>query len=177
MAVSHKDAVDRLLFWTIAVASTGVVLILGLAAFFDHSIIVLHAFQALQYLLIIALTARRNRWGYFIALAVGAFWDYLVLFVNSFAASGWRALMATIHSGVLTKPDQIIAVFAFAFHLILIAAALAAYLRLPRRPAGDWGRLAASLAGAVCYFTAIVAAFQPRYLVMVPRLIHPHLPA
>lgn len=177
MSARHEDTLDRSLFGAIALASAGFVLILALAAFFDHTIIVLHVFQALQYLLIVALAARGNRWGYFLAIAVGAFWNYLTLFVNSFVASGWRALMTSIHSGVLTKPDQIIAVFAFGFHLILIVAALAAYLRLPRRPAADWGRLAASFAGAICYFIAIVAAFQPRYLVMVPRLIHPHLPA
>ena len=103
MVVSHKDAVDRLLFWTIAVASAGFVFILGMAAFFDHSIIVLHIFQALQYLVIVALAARGNRLGYFMAIAVGAFWDYLVLFVNGFVASGW-AIADGDHP--LRNPDQ-----------------------------------------------------------------------
>jgi hypothetical protein len=176
MAVDHKDGLDRLLFWTIAVASAGFAFILAMSAFFDHSIIVLHFFQALQYLVIIALAARANRWGYFIAVAVGAFWDYLATFVNSFVESGWRALMTSIHSGALTKPDQIIAVFAFGFHLLLVVAAIIAYFRLERRNTSDWARLAASFAGAIGYFIAIVALFQPRYLVMVPRILHPHSP-
>ena len=174
MAVVHENGLDRLLFWTIAFASAGFVFILALAAFFDHSIIVLHFFQALQYLAIVALAARANRWGYFIAIAVGAFWDYLATLVNSFVESGWRALMASIHSGVLSKPDQIIAVFAFGFHLLLVIAAAVAYFRLERRYTSDWARLAASFAGAIGYFIAIVALFQPRYLVMVPRILHPH---
>jgi hypothetical protein len=176
MTVTHGRGLDRLLFWTIAVTSAGFVFILALSAFFDHSIIVLHFFQALQYLVIVALAARANRWGYFIGISVSAFWDYGGMFVNSFVESGWRALMTSIHSGVLAKPDQIIAVFAFGFHLLLVVAAAVAYFRLERRYASDWGRLAASFAGAIGYFIAIVALFQPRYLVMVPRLLHPHIP-
>jgi hypothetical protein len=174
MAVTHKDGLDRFLFWMIAAGSADFVFILALSAYFDHSIIVLHFFQALQYLAIVALAARGNRWGYFIAIAVSAFWNYGATFVNSFVESGWRALMTSVHSGVLTKPDQIIAVFALGFHLLIIIAAAAAYFRLERRYASDWGRLAASFAGAVGYFIGIVALFQPRYLVMVPRLLHPH---
>jgi hypothetical protein len=166
--------IDRILFWAIALSCAGFVFILAIAAFWDHSIIVLHAFQAMQYLVIVILGARRNRWGYFAAIAVGSLWNYVALFVNSFVESGWRALTVTIETGTITRPDQIIAVVAFAFHLALIVAAVLGYLRLSNRTASDAARLAISFTGAVGYFAIIVALFQPRYLPLFGRLLHPH---
>jgi hypothetical protein len=168
------DTVDRLLVWTIAAGCAGFIFILVISALWDHSIILLHAFQSLQYLVVVALAARRNRWGYFIGIAVAGLWDYGGLFVNSFVASGWRALSTTIETGVLTKPDQIIAVFGFTFHLMIIVACALAYLRLANRKPADGIRLLVSFAGAIGYFYAIIALFQPRYLSFFSRLLHPH---
>lgn len=166
--------VDRLLFSLIAVGCTGFIFILAFSAYWDHSIIALHAFQSLQYILVIVLAARFNRWGYFIGIAVAAFWNYGALFVNNFVESGWRALVVTLSTGTLTKPDQIISVFGFGFHLLIIIASAFAYFRLARRNASDWGRLLVSFVGAIAYFIAIVDLFQPRYLGMIGRLLHPH---
>jgi glucan phosphoethanolaminetransferase (alkaline phosphatase superfamily) len=148
--------------------------ILAVSAAWDHRIVWLHFFQALQYVAVIALAARGSRWGYFLGIAVAAFWNYSVLFVNSFFRSGMRAVLDSLHQGAIVRPDQMIAVAAFLFHLILIAACIAAYLRLPRRPAADAGRLIATFCVAILYFAAIVALFQPRYLTLFPRLLHPH---
>jgi hypothetical protein len=158
----------------IALACLGFVIVLGLAAYWDRSIVALHAFQSSQYVAIVILAAHRNRWAYFLGIAVASFWNYLTLFVNNFVLSGFRALETSIATGVLTRPDQIIAVFGFAFHLVLIVACVIAYLRLSGRSAADWGRLLVSLLGAVAYFAAIVALLQPRYLPMFPKLLHPH---
>jgi hypothetical protein len=169
------SSLDGVLFCVIAIASAGFVIILALAAYWDHSIVVLHVLQSLQYVAIVFLAARQNRWAYLYAIAVGTFWNYLALFVNSFVMSGWRALEKTIESGgSITKPDQIIAVFAFALHVILIVAAVAAYFRLSTRKTGDLGALLACFIGAVCYFATIVALSQPRYLSLFPNMLHPH---
>jgi hypothetical protein len=171
----YRGRVDRILFWVIALGSAGFVAILAFAAYWDHTIIVLHALQSLQYIFIVALAARRNRWGYFLGIAVGGLWDCVTLFVNNFARSGFHALVASLQAGVLIKPDQIIAAFGFVFHLVLILACFLAYRRLQRRDAADWIRLLVSVAVAVAYFAIIVALSQPRYLTIFPRLLHPHI--
>jgi uncharacterized membrane protein len=171
----YHDRVDRFLFWVIALCCAGFVAILAFAAYWDHTIIILHALQSLQYVLIVALAARRNRWGYFLGIAVGGLWDYVTLFVNNFARSGFHAIVASLQAGVLIKPDQIIAAFGFVFHFILILACFLAYLRLQRRDATDWLRLLVSAAAGLAYFAIIVALSQPRYLTIFPRLLHPHI--
>jgi hypothetical protein len=164
----------RGLFACICLSCLGFVAILALAAYWDRSIVWLHLFQALQYVAVIALAARESRWGYFLGISIATFWNYLILFVNGFFRSGMRALLASIDQGAIVRPDQMIAVFAFLLHLVLIGACVAAYWRLRRRTADDAGRLIAAFVGSVAYFIGIIALFQPLYLAMVPHLLHPH---
>lgn len=173
-ADSARIAVDRLLFWVIALSSAAFVLILVLAAYWDRTIIWLHLFQSLQYVAIVGSAARRNRWAYLLGMSVAAFWIYVGAFVTDFVESGLQSLEIGIRSGVLTKPDQVIAVFAAASQLLLMLACLGAYLRFRIHPIRDWLRASASLVFAVGYLLACFAFFQPRYLAMVPRLAHPH---
>jgi hypothetical protein len=160
--------------WAIYLSSAGFIVILALAALWDHSIAWLHLFQALMYVAVIWFAARSSRWGYFLGISIAAFWNYGALFVNNFFRSGLRALEASFQTGALTRPDQMIAVFAVLMHLVLIAACLLAYLRLERRSAGDLARFAAAFLVSTAYFAASMALFQPRYLSLFPRMLHPH---
>lgn len=173
-ALTTPSGPGRALFLCICLSSLGFIAILAVSAIWDHSIVWLHFFQALQYVAVIALAARGSRWGYFLGISIAGWWNYVTLFVNSFFRSGMRAVLESVHRGAIVRPDQMIAVVAFLFHLILIVACIVAYSRLPRRPAGDAGRLIVALVGALLYFAAIVALFQPRYLTIFPRLLHPH---
>ena len=165
---------SRFLFWAIALSSATFVFILALAAYWDHTIIWLHLFQSFQYATIVALAARRNLWGYLFGIAVAAFWIYIAAFVTNFVQSGLQNLEITVRTGVVTKPDQLIAVVAFASQLALLLACAAGYLRIALRPGSDWIRFLVSAGGAVSYLIVSFAVFQPRYLAMVPRLLHPH---
>jgi hypothetical protein len=172
--LSGTSGPDRLLLWLVALSCAGFVFILGLAAYWDHTIIWLHLFQSFQSVAIVALAARRNRWGYFFGIGTAAFWIYAATFISNFAESGFVNLARSIRSGGLVAADQVIAVPAFLFQLILLITCIIAYFRLARRPASDWLRLLVSVAGAIAYLLASFALFQPRYLAMVPRLLHPH---
>jgi hypothetical protein len=159
------------LIWT---GAAGFIAILIVSAVFDPTIRWLHAFQALMYLGVIALTARGSRWGLFLGVSVAAFWNYGALFVNSFFRGGVRALSQSLAEGRLVHADQVIAVFAVGFHFLMIAACVAAYLRLPRKSWRDLPAWLATLVGQAAYFAAIMALFQPRYLEQFPRMLHPH---
>ncbi|HEX5258477.1 MAG TPA: hypothetical protein VFW35_06825 [Sphingomicrobium sp.] len=171
---SVTTGADRVLFWGIALSNAGFVAILALAAYWDHTIIWLHLFQSFQNVAIVLLAARRNRWAYFLGIASAAFWIYLTTFISNFAESGVANLGLSLHAGTIVRADQVIAVPAFIFQLSLILTCLIAYLRLAARPASDWLRFLGSLVGVVAYLIACIAVLQPRYLVMVPRLLHPH---
>lgn len=160
--------------WLIWVGAAGFIAILAISAVFDPTIRWLHAFQALMYLGVIALTARGSRWGLYLGVSVALFWNYGAMFVNSFFRGGLRALSQSFAQGRVLHPDQIIAVFAVGFHFLMAAACLAAYLRLPRKSWTDLPAWLATLVGQTVYFAAIMALFQPRYLEQFPRMLHPH---
>ena len=159
---------------TAIAGAAGFIAVLALSAIFDHTIIVLHAFQALMYLAVIALVSRRNRWGYFLGAAIAGFWNYLNLFVTNFFESGLRTLKHLAATGRLEHPDQLVAVAAVAFHLLMIAAGLIRIVQTSRKAGADLWSFLFALVGSTAYFAAIVALFQPRYLQIFPRLLHPH---
>ena len=159
---------------TVATGAVGFIAILALSAVFDHTIIVLHLFQALMYLAVIGLVSRRNRLGYFLGAAIAGFWNYTNLFVTSFFESGLRTLKHLAATGQLTHPDQLVAVAAVAFHILMIVACLIRIVQTSRKALSDLWTFLVVLAGQTAYFAAIVALFQPRYLQLFPRLFHPH---
>ncbi|HEY3950272.1 hypothetical protein [Phenylobacterium sp.] len=154
--------------------AAGFILVLAVSAAFDRTIIVLHIFQALMYLAVIALVSRRNRWGYFLAVAIAGFWNYTNLFVTNFFVSGLRALEHLLTTGQLVHADQLVAVAAVFFHLVMIAAGVARIVQTSRKALADLGVFLFALVASTAYFAACMALFQPRYLQLFPRLLHPH---
>src|SRR5882724_6604534 len=133
--------------------------ILALAAWWDPSIRWLHAFQALLY----------------VAIATAGFWNYTTLFLNNFFHAGREQLSILLSTGQLPRPDLLIAVPAVAAHFVMIGCCLWGYVRLPEKDWRDVGRAAACTALSVGYFALIMALFQPRYLGLFTRVLHPHL--
>lgn len=165
----------------IILGAVGFIAILALSAAYDHSIIWLHVFQALMYLGVIVLIARRSPWAYLLGLSIAGLWNYINLFVTTFFANGMHALQVLIDTGKVTHPDLLIAVAAVAFHFLMIAGCLIQLLptRRPRRgplhhQGGDLVRLAAAFVASTAYFIVIIALFQPRYLNILSHVFQPH---
>jgi hypothetical protein len=152
----------------------GFIAILVLSAVFDRTIVWLHIFQAVMYIVAIALVAVRSRWGYALGFSIAAFWNYVNLFVTSFLRNGLDALARLLATGHLSRLDQLIAVAAVGFHFMMIGGAVTALCLRPRSTASDVVRILITLIASVAYFAAIIAAFQPRYFELFPRLLHPH---
>ena len=168
MHVTKLDVVN-------ALACLVFIFILFLSAWFDSTIRWLHFFQAWLYVATAALALQRNKWGYFLGIATAGFWAYGALFLNGFFQAGRVQLTLLLQTGTLPHPELIIAVPAVLANVVIVVCCMWSYLRLPDRRPGDLGRFAASVALSLGFFAADMALFQPRYLVMFARILHPHL--
>ncbi|HLJ74457.1 MAG TPA: hypothetical protein VKU62_07725 [Thermoanaerobaculia bacterium] len=155
--------------WLVLVGSTVFIIVLAISAIWEADIRWLHFFQAWMYIATIALSLRRNRWGSFIGISAAGFWAYAGLFVNSFVASGFRHLLR------LDRPDQIIAVPAWLANVAVVIGCVWAYSRLTKS-ASDLVRFVVACTVTTGFFALDMALFQPRYLSIFPRLLHPHWP-
>src|SRR4051812_13673989 len=94
-------------------------------------------FQSWMYLATIALSLRRNRWGYFIGISAAGLWDYINLFVNTFLRNGLHWLSVSISTGQPQHVGQIIAVPAWIGNFLILVGSVWAYTRLPEKRRGD----------------------------------------
>lgn len=161
--------------WLIVIGATIFIIVLGVSAFWEADIRWLHFFQAWMYLATIVLSLRHNRWGYFIGIGAAGLWTYTGLFVTTFVVNGFHWLGHWISTGTLAHPDQIIAVPAWLSNVIVVVGCLWAYSRLPAKSVADAGRLLLAVALTTGFFALDMAVFQPRYLGIFPRLLHPHV--
>ena len=155
--------------WLIVTGAAIFIIVLAVSAFWEADIRWLHFFQAWMYVATIALSLRQNRWGYFIGISAAGLWAYTGLFVTSFVMSGLRHLMT------LDRPDQIIAVPAWLSNVIVVIGCVWAYSKLQTKPVSDAGRFLVAFALTTGFFALDMALFQPRYLGIFRRLLHPHL--
>jgi hypothetical protein len=162
--------------WVIAIGGCAFILVLAIAAFWEPGIRWLHFFQAWMYVATMVLSFRRNRWGYFIGISAAGLWDYANIFATTFFFNGLQQLSEWARTGHLQRPDLLIAVPAWFSNLSIIAGCAWAYFRLAEKPLGDVGRFAVSFALATGFFALDMALFQPRYLGLFTRMLHPHLP-
>ena len=162
--------------WLIVIGACIFIVVLGVSAYFEADIRWLHFFQAWMYIATIALSLRRNRWGYFIGVSAAGFWAYANLFVTTFFVNGLHELSRWMATGHLARPDQLIAVPAWFSNVLVMIGCVWAYSRLPTKSLGDSGRLLLTFVVTSGFFALDMALFQPRYLGIFPRLLHPHLP-
>lgn len=168
----------RLFSWPEALIILGsflFIFVLWLSAYFEVDIRWLHFFQAWMYVATIMLALRGNRWGYFIGFSAATFWDYTSVFVNTFFRNGLHWLLVSITTGKLQRLDQIIAVPAWTGNLLVIVGCIWAYTRLPGKSWSDLTRFFLAFVFTTGFFAAIIAIFQPRYLPLFPRALHPHM--
>lgn len=128
-----------------------------------------------MYLATILLGLRRNRWGYFIGLSAAGLWDYINLFVTTFFVNGLQQIPRWIETGHLARPDLLIAVPAWLANLLVVVGCLWAYARLAQKSVGDAGKFLVAFIVTTAFFALAITLFQPRYLGLFPRMLHPHL--
>lgn len=174
--MKHSDQQIGAAEWLIAIGGSIFIIVLAVSAYWEADIRWLHFFQAWMYVATIAWSLRHNRWGYFIGVSVAGFWDYTNIVATSFFWDGLEQLGQWIHSGHLARPDLLIAVPAWFSNLLVIIGCLWGYSRLEDKRASDVAKFLSCVVLATGFFAADMAIFQPRYLRLFPRLLHPHLP-
>jgi hypothetical protein len=149
---------------------------LGGIGFLEADIRWLHFFQAWMYIAAIILGFRGNKWGYFIGISAAGLWCYTSLFVTTFFFNGLQQVAQWIQGGHMARPDLAIAVPAWFANLLVVIGCVWAYFRLGIKSGSDLIRFAATLVLTTGFFALDMALFQPRYLVLFPRMLHPHMP-
>ena len=152
------------------------IVVLALSAAFDPTIRWLHFFQAWMYVGTIILSLRGSRWGQFIGFSAAGLWAYMNVFATTFFFNGLQQLSQWLHTGHLARPDLLIAAPAWFSNVAVVIGCVWAYSRQPEKPLGDIGKLFLTFALTTGFFALDMALFQPRYLGIFPRLLHPHLP-
>ena len=175
-AMQHPSIQIRAAEWLILTGASVFILVLALSALWEADIRWLHFFQAWMYVAAMALSLLGNRWGYFIGISAAGLWDYANLVATTFFFNGLQQLSQWMHTGRLARPDLLIAVPAWFSNLLLIIGCVWAYSRVQSKRVADLGRLAIAFALTAGFFAADMAVFQPRYLVLFRRMLHPHLP-
>ncbi len=162
--------------WLILIGGCVFILMLAVSAFFEPDIRWLHFFQAWMYIATIWLGLRGNRWGYFIGVSAAGLWMYSTIFANTFFINGLQQLSLWIQTGRLQRPDLLLAVPAWFANLLVVIGCLWAYFRFPTRALRDFAGFVITFVLTTGFFALDMALFQPRYLGMFPRMLHPHLP-
>jgi len=162
--------------WLILMAGCVFVFILALSAFFEADIRWLHFFQAWMYIVTIVLAFLKNRWGLFVGISAAGLWDYANIFATTFFFTGMHELSQWIRTGHVARPDQLIAVPAWFANLFVVVGCVWAYSRLPEKKLGDTGRFIVAFILTTGFFALDMALFQPRYLNIFGRLLHPRWP-
>ena len=137
------------------------ILALSIAGFFQSSIRMLHAFQALIYVAVILLTRRNNAWGFGAGCIIAAFWNYI--FLRGAAVDIWAFLTAR-----LIRPDVALQLAAAVAHLVLITACAVGFWRL-KPGAKQWTAFLAGGTMAVSYLVILMITMRPQYIPLLKK--------
>lgn len=142
---------------------------LGLSAFFEPRIRVLHTLQAFIYVAVVVLARRNSSWGFGAGFFISAFWNYINLFVTTFIRAGVEQLFGFFQTGQITRPDLALSLIAATGHFLLIAACLAGFLRT-RPQARQWAQFMGGGILAIGYFILIIVTTGPQYIPLLRRM-------
>lgn len=150
----------------VAGCATGFILILGVAAYWDRTIRVLHVFESVPYAAAALLALRRRKFGYMLGAAAGAFWLWTAGFLTTFVRNGFERVAMLVRTGHVDRLDILIAVPAAIATGGLVVFSLCGYSRLQRKSWNDLGLFVAATLLVAGFFVAIFAVFAPQYLGM-----------
>ena len=149
-----------------AVCATAFIVILGIAAYWDRTIRVLHGFESLPYVVAAVLCLRQRQFGYMLGAAAGAFWLWTAGTLTTFVRNGFERVSMLLHTGLVDRPDLLIAAPAALVTGGLVIFSLWGYSRLRNKSWSDLGLFVAAAGLVAGFFVAIFAAFAPQYLNM-----------
>jgi hypothetical protein len=150
--------------------ATAFVVILGITAYWDRTIRVLHVFESLPYLVAAVLCLRQRKSGYMLGAAIGAFWLWTAGTLTTFVRNGFERVAILLRTGHVDRPDILIAAPAACAAGGLVLFSLWGYARGRNKSWSDVGLFVAATGGVAGLFIAIFAAFAPQYLGMFRHL-------
>ena len=158
--VKPGTTIDRLA----ALCAAGFIVVLGIAAYWDRTIRVLHLVEALPYVVAAVLCLRQRKIGYVLGAAAGAFWLGMAGTLTTFIRNGFERVPMLLREGRVDRPDVLIAVPAAITTAGLVMFSLWGYFRLQNKSWIDVGLFVAATGLMGGFFVAIFAAFAPQYL-------------
>lgn len=141
--------------WPLAAIHAGAsmfVFALAASTFFDPSIWVLHAFQALIYVAVMVFAQRGSSLAFGAGFAISVLWNGANLFATGFIAAALDALRLAFTTGQVSRPVLLLLLVGAAGHFLMIAGCLTCFLRASsgRR---EWARF---LVGAMIGVIALI---------------------
>ena len=146
------------------------VVILGIAAYWDRTIRVLHLFESIPYIVAAVLCLRQSKLGYMLGAASGAFWLWMAGTLTTFVRNGFERVAMLLRTGHVDRLDILIAAPAAAVTGGLVLFSLWGYSRARNKSWSDLGLFVVATGAVGSFFIAIFAAFAPQYLGMFRRL-------
>jgi hypothetical protein len=153
-----------------AACATTFIIILGIAAYWDRTIRVLHVFEALPYAGAAVLSLRRSKFGYMLGAAGGAFWLWTAGTLTTFVRNGFERVTMLLRTGHVDRWDIFIAAPAALATGGLIIFSVWGYSRLRRKSWWDLALFGAATVLVAGFFVAIFALFAPQYLGMFSHI-------
>jgi hypothetical protein len=140
------------------------VAILGISAYWDPTIRVLHVFESLPYIVAAVLCLRQHKFGYMLGAASGAFWLWTAGTLSTFVRNGFERVAMLLRTGHVDRFDILIAAPAAVVTGGLVLFSLWGYSRTRNKSWSDLGLFVVATGVVAGFFVAIFAAFAPRYL-------------
>ena len=145
---------------TITIGSGMFVFGLTISAVFAPEWRVLHVFQALIYVAVVAMTRRKIVGGFGAGLSVALFWNALSVFFTAATRDGIKELATLARTGHTQHPDVLLSLFAACGHMLIIIGCIVGFIRI-RPSARQWAQLLVGGVVALSYLIAIVFIFGP----------------
>jgi hypothetical protein len=144
--------------------SIAFILILGISAYGDRTIRLLHLFEAFPYAAAAGLILRRKKLGYMLGAVGGAFWLWTAGLLTTFIRNGFERVAMLLRTGHVDRLDILIAAPAACATAGLVLFSIWGYLRVRNKSWRDVGLFAATIVAVAGFFVANFAVFAPRYL-------------
>lgn len=165
-SLTRGHAIDALA----AGCAAAFIVILGIAAYWDRTIRVLHVFESLPFIVAALLCLRQQKFGYILGAATGAFWLWMAGTLTTFVRNGFERVAMLLRTGHVDRLDILIAAPAACVTGGLVIFSLWGYSRARNKTWSDLGLFVATMGAVAGFFVAIFSAFAPQYLGMFKHI-------